>query len=785
MSLYDNFLEKSSKNTDYIRIFERYCAIINCIQENEKVFFDFLNYSNYLYKYNVDEILMMYAQNTDARAVATFDTWRKLDNPVQKGQRGYKIIYLNEQGYYQHFTVFDINQTINPLMPLRNWKMNSEDLALISVKLFNQPDFSKGLANYYQSIEHGYNRELVQSLSEYLLLNKISIDFKPKEYVDSFRTIKGLGHSKFVNTLNFVFTQNKRILTRIYQLQLEIERMVNNDRSRDFDVNSGREERINLARDNEVAPKHFERTETNGTSEEVFPRILSELRGGSEGTPTRADSMGIRTVLRNGRNTGLQTEGDNGEFRSQAEFKGTNDSGIHDGLSESGISSIGNIRNDYFLSDEESRRNAGMGNNLQIGNHSERDAKISGNTQQNAFLSRELSDTHDSTIDGSGISQSRISTDSGENRGDVYSNGTDSFLDGRRVGETTVLNQENMLEAEVSQSITSAFSLPTNKENISSELDGYIRLKSTELLPNLPIILNDEHYIVVSFENYGSDIGNLTLKKKTGLTTFVADVNQLEIYAKQEDLKKILNNALDTEVNKTKSDLIRLVPDQFHIGMKVIIDDREMKITEIVDFKNGVGTITASNEHNTVSKLDRLDQMEIYTTAEELTRFESKALDTKEEVSSNESSASLFKEDDIDVVNNDEWNILPDDYTFKEIEEHTFLVDKNGDYSDYPIEIRSDNGEIYYRIIEQLPETAYESFSLFDFENEEPINGSLELGESESSVNVAKRNKDEQKAIVQEERYDFQFSDNLESFYGKTPKHQNNEFKIILRQFNC
>lgn len=877
MSLYDEILKKEPKNVGYIEIFRKYYAIINRVKENEKQFFDFLDYSNHLYKYNADEILMMYCQNPNALAIANFNTWKKVNNPVKKGQRGYKVVYLNSNGYYEHFTVFDISQTVNPQMPFRNWRINQSVLETISVKLFNTPDFSKGLAKYYQSLQHRYNPQMIQLLSEYLIFNKIDENFSAEKYKDVFRSIQTLEISEFVNMMNFIYEQNKVVLTRVYQLQIEIERTLQDDRSRYFQTNRQREERFNQGRTNENATEHFERKETTRTPQEVFSRVLPELRRGSEVDRGRTNSMGVRTVLRGGRDTTLQTENANAERRPQIESQRENDSRVHDGVSQSGLSSTSHFGNGNYLSDRQSGRNAELGDGPQSGNHSGRNEQISETTQQNAILSRELSDTDNGIINRSGTSESRISTDNGTSDRELRTEGAASTLDGRGMGEPAILNQENLTDeseklttsnnhelsltedssvdsnntekAEVEQTSISAFSfeqklayediadgqliqmegnnyqvgevvnrtgvkiilltnIDTNEktkfywmedqskeiylatpmqslekstnneldrqsvdelEEVLTEYDGYIRLNSSELLPNLPVIINDEPYLILSFEDYGSGIGNLSLQGESSTTSFVTDINEVEIYAKEEDLKRIQQTLTTQNMRQHDETRIRLESNQYFVGMKVWIDDKEWTITGVNDYHNGLGTLNATNGQTNFSRLDVLERMEVYTSPDELKKFEQ--VSQLNEVAPEE-TMSFFQEDTQTDIPDESWNILTDDYTFKEIGDYTFLVDNEGNVLDFPIEYQTYEGHVYYKELEIEEVHSYETLNLFDFESEEPVNGSLEIeNESVTNTSTIAIESIEEKVDEVVNKVDFTFdSAQLESFYGKTPK---------------
>ena len=87
-----------------------YDVMIKDVTTNEAKWRDVCHMIGQLYRYEFDNILMVYAQRPQATLVADFDTWKKVDRFVKQGSKGIAIFPSRAlKPYMRH--VFDISDT--------------------------------------------------------------------------------------------------------------------------------------------------------------------------------------------------------------------------------------------------------------------------------------------------------------------------------------------------------------------------------------------------------------------------------------------------------------------------------------------------------------------------------------------------------------------------------------------------------------------------------------------------------------------------------------------------
>ncbi|WP_160850576.1 ArdC-like ssDNA-binding domain-containing protein [Pontibacillus yanchengensis] len=121
---------KSKKQTRQEKVDEAFELIeegIQTIAASTKQYQNFLKFSSKHYQYSLRNQVLIFQQMPNARFVAGFNTWKKHDRHVKKGEKGIKIIArgskvkevenengekeLQESYYYFVTHVFDISQT--------------------------------------------------------------------------------------------------------------------------------------------------------------------------------------------------------------------------------------------------------------------------------------------------------------------------------------------------------------------------------------------------------------------------------------------------------------------------------------------------------------------------------------------------------------------------------------------------------------------------------------------------------------------------------------------------
>ena len=1065
MSIFEESQKNPPKNVEYIEIFRESYDIIEKAKQDEKIFFRLLDYSRFLYKYNAEQVVQMYSQNKNATTVADFQTWKKLNNPIRKGQHSYKIIYQNESGFYQHLSVFDVSQTVNPQFELYQWKMDEQSLEALSIQLFKHPDFSQGVRQYYQTINTHFDVEVVCGVADYLLSNKLKQDFSVENYQYLHSLIQKIETKDLTDTLNFVFEQNKGIISRVYQIQQDIERMKNYDRT----IDERTKGEINLGGAEGHSVSNVVRSEGNRTSEEILSRNVRGIRRGD--SVDSSDSMGVRTVLRGGRDATLPSEEQYETRRPSIDAERTHASEVHAKAHANRTHGNDDVGGHYRVSDERSGEDERLGRRSETGNRESGDSEIRGGTQSNAELHGELSDSHVGEIDSTRTSESRVhARESNLHTADLSSgrNLTDGRRPTNRITQEKPIDSESSIiqtvtrttsntesivsniQADVDQSSTPAFSFTQNqlkeiaieklqtnqvivrqeipyrvveitdrgsvqiigltnlengkeskwyffpdepvpiylldesvtpehtqeaaimvddetfeavkqtentndlsvyengnfddlqleqiKEGLSrgldvtifadpkydagqmreialgledgldisayadtkynygqmrhirmglksgldvsiyadtkfsapqmgeikqgllfdldvsqyanpsmdyremnkireelqqqayleranglseeakhdsvedtlSDLDGYIRLKPTEFYKGLDVVIDDETYQILDFEDHGNGIGTLSVRTSTSTTSFYESLERLEVYAKEEDLQRFAGKEREQEVlesnesvveteespiseerqHPTSTEQIELSPEQFYEGMKVTYQSEEYTIQSFENYGNGLGKLSLASDEKNATLFNSLKYMNgVFATNEEVAKFESQY--QKDEFdgqtqSPEHSSFSMPLFQDISTTEektevSDDWTLLSEDMRYKEVGENTFLIYPDGRYSENPVDIMTENGQLYYKEREAVSIIEPYEVNLFDFEENTPTNASIDVPIvdqeivvppiSEKSVGDTKVNEADQMQHLSVEKTDFQFTpDKLEGFYGKTPK---------------
>lgn len=1061
MSIFEESQKNPPKNVEYIEIFRESYAIIEKAKQNKNLFFEILDYSDYLYKYNAEQIFQMYSQNENASVVADFQTWKRLNNPIKKGQHSYKIIYQNESGFYQHLSVFDVSQTINPQYELYQWKMNEQRLEMLSMQLFQHPDFSQGVRQYYKMMNTHFDVDVVCGVADYLLSNKLKQNFHSENYEYLHSLIQNVETKDLTDTLNFVFEQNKGIISRVYQIQQELERMKDYEQRIDVFGNHA----INSRRSEPDKISNVTKTETARTQEEVPGGIRR-----NDGF-TASDSMGVRTVLRGGRDATLPSEEQYETRRPSIDAERTHASEVHAKAHANRTHGNDDVGGHYRVSDERSGEDERLGRRSETGNRESRDSEIREGTQSNAELHGELSDSHVGEIDSTRTSESGVHARESDLHTADLSSGR-NLTDGRRAtnritqekpidSESSIIqtvtrttsNTESIvsnIQADVDQSSTPAFSFDQNqlkeiafeelqmnqvivrqeipyrvgeitdrgsvqiigltnlengkeskwyffpdepvpiylldesvtpehtqeaaimaddetfeavkqtentndlsvyengnfddlqleqiKEGLSrgldvtvfadpkydagqmreialgledgldisayadtkynygqmrhirmglksgldvsiyadtkfsapqmgeikqglmfdldvsqyanpsmdyremnkireelqqqayleranglseeakhdsvedtlSDLDGYIRLKPTEFYKGLDVVIDDETYQILDFEDHGNGIGTLSVRTSTSTTSFYESLERLEVYAKEEDLQRFAGKEREQEVlesnesvveteespiseerqHPTSTEQIELSPEQFYEGMKVTYQSEEYTIQSFENYGNGLGKLSLASDEKNATLFNSLKYMNgVFATNEEVAKFESQY--QKDEFdgqtqSPEHSSFSMPLFQDISTTEektdvSDDWTLLSEDMRYKEVGENTFLIYPDGRYSENPVDIMTENGQLYYKEREAVSIIEPYEVNLFDFEENTPTNASIDVPIvdqeivvppiSEKNVEDAKVNEADQMQHLSVEKTDFQFTpDKLEGFYGKTPK---------------
>lgn len=103
-----------------------YQSVIHDVTKNEKVWQDILKLAGHIYRYEFENVVMVYAQKPHATLVADYDTWKKVGRYVRRGSRGAAVFQSKALKPNCRY-VFDIKDTGGKDREL-TWNMEGENL---------------------------------------------------------------------------------------------------------------------------------------------------------------------------------------------------------------------------------------------------------------------------------------------------------------------------------------------------------------------------------------------------------------------------------------------------------------------------------------------------------------------------------------------------------------------------------------------------------------------------------------------------------------------------------
>lgn len=139
-------------SVDY-KVRQIYNEIIHEVTKNAENWKDVLSLTGRLYRYEFDNILMIYAQKPHSTLVADYDTWKKVDRYVKRGSKGIAIYPSRALQPYCRY-VFDISDTGGRKRQL-TWTLDGENLENYAAYLARNGEIG--------SIE-GFNRDSLKKV---------------------------------------------------------------------------------------------------------------------------------------------------------------------------------------------------------------------------------------------------------------------------------------------------------------------------------------------------------------------------------------------------------------------------------------------------------------------------------------------------------------------------------------------------------------------------------------------------------------------------------------------
>ena len=97
------------------------------LTDSQERYQGFLKMAGYMYRYEFDNILMVYEQRPHSTLVADFDTWKKVGRFVKRGSKGMLIFPSRALGRREYY-VFDITDTGGKVSNL-TWHIDNENIA--------------------------------------------------------------------------------------------------------------------------------------------------------------------------------------------------------------------------------------------------------------------------------------------------------------------------------------------------------------------------------------------------------------------------------------------------------------------------------------------------------------------------------------------------------------------------------------------------------------------------------------------------------------------------------
>lgn len=134
------------------KVKDLYGQTIKRIWESGDSWKDFLDCKGRVYQMNFFNTCMVYAQRKEATVLASFDAWKRIGRPVQRGSRGIAIFPSKLFGENERY-LFDISDTVGKGQPPWNWALDEENgrelLKKLSPKIMDkEKNIKKALSTF-------------------------------------------------------------------------------------------------------------------------------------------------------------------------------------------------------------------------------------------------------------------------------------------------------------------------------------------------------------------------------------------------------------------------------------------------------------------------------------------------------------------------------------------------------------------------------------------------------------------------------------------------------------
>lgn len=169
-----------------------YNEVIKKVTSSQDVWKKLLRLNGQLYRYEFDNILMVYAQRPGATLVADYDTWKKVGRYVKRGSKGIAIFPSRALKPYMRY-VFDIGDTGGRKREL-TWEINDGNRRAIVDKFFEETgESSQGYElseNEEKYLIKSFTKKKIQGIikeSTSMTYNKIEAELADKAGINKER----------------------------------------------------------------------------------------------------------------------------------------------------------------------------------------------------------------------------------------------------------------------------------------------------------------------------------------------------------------------------------------------------------------------------------------------------------------------------------------------------------------------------------------------------------------------------------------------------------------------
>lgn len=225
---------------------ELYNKGIDTLLSNSNEWREFLKFNSKFYKYKFHENLLLYSQDKNITACATFDDWKKVGRYVKPYSKSLKTIY-NQNGRLGLKSVFDLKDTNSKYdIEFKLWETTEqESIEILSSKLDidlinTENKLSNIISTYLSSLlgnndfyetlelskEQVYNNDFLSAFIESvttIVMNRCNVEYEP-----NLKYFENITDKQIFKRLGYIVNKCSYDLIRIVELEIK-ERLKNKE----------------------------------------------------------------------------------------------------------------------------------------------------------------------------------------------------------------------------------------------------------------------------------------------------------------------------------------------------------------------------------------------------------------------------------------------------------------------------------------------------------------------------------------------------------------------------